>query len=535
MTDLNSFFYVDGINDVMAAYVNRLLAASLRSEYQNIETLSGTRTLSDADTPILRFNCNGADRIAKMPTADAVNNKPFLVYNATTSGNYALSLQNNGGTIVHAVLKPSEFAYLVPNGLGAYEAVGRPFSRILTPAQITANQNDYYPTGAGYADVIRLSSDAARDVTGLAFVAAGKPVLLLNVGTQNIVLKDESTSSVAANRFALSADITMLPDQGALAWYDTTSSRVRIVGGGGGGGTWGSITGTLSDQSDLDKALNMPDGTIKNGKLSVTVASNNITVAIKTLAGTNPSSTDPVYVWINGSKRTITAALSLTINAGTSTFNAGSAELATKEIDYFAYLSWKAASSAVVILASRVPYATVYSDFSGTATAWDYAAYSSAPASTDDVVIVGRYAATLSAGAGYTWTVPTFTSTKLIQRPIWHTRHLTWVPAHVAGGAGYTNAPTTNKALYMFDRVFCEIETAFTYNATSGGSSYSRLSSPATPADNAIALSCLNATSGAGGQAQTESGYIYCYKYDGTTPIVNSQKIGINGKFRIKS
>jgi hypothetical protein len=225
----------------------------------------------------------------------------------------------------------------------------------------------------------------------------------------------------------------------------------------------------------------------------------------------------------------------LTINAGANTFNSGSSELATKEIDYFPYLSWKAASSAVVLLVSRVPYACLYSDFSSTATAWDYAAYSSAPASTDDVVVIGRFAATLSASAAYNWSVPTFTSKNLIQRPIWNTRPLTWTPTHAAGGAGYTNAPTTNKAIYMLDSYFCEIETAFTYNVTSGGSSYSRLTLPATPIDNAIALSCLNATSGAGGQAQTESGYLYCYKYDGTTPIVNSQKIGINGKFRIKS
>jgi hypothetical protein len=43
--------------------------------------------------------------------------------------------------------------------------------------------------------------------------------------------------------------------------YDGTNLRViNIGGGGGGGGTWGSITGTLSSQTDLQTAL--------NGKLS---------------------------------------------------------------------------------------------------------------------------------------------------------------------------------------------------------------------------------------------------------------------------
>lgn len=36
----------------------------------------------------------------------------------------------------------------------------------------------------------------------------------------------------------------------------TISNPLTVVGGGGGGGTWGSITGTLSDQTDLQTALN---------------------------------------------------------------------------------------------------------------------------------------------------------------------------------------------------------------------------------------------------------------------------------------
>jgi hypothetical protein len=198
-------------------------------------------------------------------------------------------------------------------------------------------------------------------------------------------------------------------------------------------------SGTVATQELLLGDLNLlPDGWMINGKISVTVAANNLTVAIKTKAGANPSATDPVSVWINGSFRRITAALSVTINAGANTFNAGSAELATKEVDYFAYLGWKASTSAVVLLVSRIPFATLYSDFSATATNEKYAAVSSAPASTDDCVVVGRFAATLSAGAGYTWSVPTFTSANLIQRPIYETRWLDWTPVHT----GFSSSPT---------------------------------------------------------------------------------------------
>ena len=128
-------------------------------------------------------------------------------------------------------------------------------SGIITPTQITGDQNDYNPANLSTANTLRLSSDASRNITGLQGGAAGRLLLVHNVGAQNIVLKDESGSSSAANRFALTADMTMTPD--TLVWlqYDATSLRWRLAGGGGGGGTWGSITGTLTAQTDLQAAL----------------------------------------------------------------------------------------------------------------------------------------------------------------------------------------------------------------------------------------------------------------------------------------
>ena len=47
----------------------------------------------------------------------------------------------------------------------------------------------------------------------------------------------------------------------------------RLMGGGGGGGTWGSIVGTLSDQTDLQNALNAKANTFAptfTGSVNVT-------------------------------------------------------------------------------------------------------------------------------------------------------------------------------------------------------------------------------------------------------------------------
>lgn len=115
------------------------------------------------------------------------------------------------------------------------------FPGIISPAQITADQNDYSPAGLSAASTLRLSSDASRNITGLAGGAAGRLILIHNVGANAIVLKDESAGSTAANRFALTADLSLAADAVALLQYDSTSSRWRAISGGAGGGGGGTI------------------------------------------------------------------------------------------------------------------------------------------------------------------------------------------------------------------------------------------------------------------------------------------------------
>lgn len=190
-------------------------------------------------------------------------------------------------------------------------------------------------------------------------------------------------------------------------------------------------------------AVKLAAGGMINGKISVTVASNNITLALKTLADADPSATDPVYVNIDGTLRQVAAGLSVTVNAGASSFNSGSSELATKEIDYFALLRYNA-TDGICIGFARLPYGRIYSDFSTTATNEKYAAWSTIAnaAASDACVVIGRFAATLSAGAGYTWTVPTYTAANLVQFPIFATRLLDWAPQ--ISYSGGTTGPTSN-------------------------------------------------------------------------------------------
>lgn len=100
-----------------------------------------------------------------------------------------------------------------------------------TPAQFGANQNDYTEEGGNSAAYLRWSSDASRDVTGLSISQTdGDMHVIVNVGSNDIVLKHESASSTAANRFLCStgADITLTANQAAEIWYDGTTQRWRV-------------------------------------------------------------------------------------------------------------------------------------------------------------------------------------------------------------------------------------------------------------------------------------------------------------------
>jgi hypothetical protein len=142
--------------------------------------------------------------------------------------------------------------------------------------------------------------------------------------------------------------------------------------------------------------------------------------------------------------------------------------LATKEVDYFVYLGYNA-TDGVVIGFSRIPYVTQYDQFSATTTNEKYCAIStiSNAAAGDDYTVVGRFAATLSAGAGYTWTVPTFTTINLIQRPILQTRSLTWLPTYTGSGSMTYTSVTTYAARYRIIGYHCEVQ--HTSTGTVGG------------------------------------------------------------------
>ena len=107
---------------------------------------------------------------------------------------------------------------------------------IITPATFAIQQDNYNPAGLSGASVLRLEATAQSNVTGLAGGASGRIAVLWNVGSFQIILKKESASSTAANRFALATDVAIVPNGSIFLHYDATSSRWRVSGAAAGGG-----------------------------------------------------------------------------------------------------------------------------------------------------------------------------------------------------------------------------------------------------------------------------------------------------------
>lgn len=205
-----------------------------------------------------------------------------------------------------------------------------------------------------------------------------------------------------------------------------------------------------------------------NGKIVPSVASNNLTVAIKTLQDTDPTPTNPVFVWIGGVLRPITSALSLTRNGGTSSLNMGSAELATREVDLFPYLQWNTTTQTLNLLASRIPYARKMSGFVNSATDEKGALGIINYNSNDDVVLVDRFSATSNSSNNFTATGNVY------GEPIYETRWLTYQPTYTGSASMTWTSVTTTRAIYKIS-MHQDVKLQISALGTTGGTASTEL------------------------------------------------------------
>ncbi|KKN57385.1 hypothetical protein LCGC14_0562910, partial [marine sediment metagenome] len=125
-------------------------------------------------------------------------------------------LQRIGGSLSFAVLDT------IPEDLS--------LTGDITPASLAANTNNYTPPGAyATSSTVRQASSVNVNITGLTGGVDGRVILFHNIGSNDITLTNQDGASTAANRFALSANLTLQGDESAFLQYDSTSLRWRLA------------------------------------------------------------------------------------------------------------------------------------------------------------------------------------------------------------------------------------------------------------------------------------------------------------------
>jgi hypothetical protein len=159
------------------------------------------------------------------PALVSLKVRDFIALVGTLVAQNANAVAITGGAIDGTAIGQTTAAAI--KGLNVEVARQLLLSGFLSPAQITANQNDYNPANLANAGVLRLNTDVSRDLTGLAGGTAGRIVAItLTAGT--LVLKKENAGSAAANRLAMAADVTLSADMCAILIYDAVTSRWRV-------------------------------------------------------------------------------------------------------------------------------------------------------------------------------------------------------------------------------------------------------------------------------------------------------------------
>jgi hypothetical protein len=98
---------------------------------------------------------------------------------------------------------------------------------VVSPTNLSANQNNYNPTDLQTADTLRLNATTPVNITGIMQPTSGLPkrLSLFNVGSIIITLLNNSGSSLATNRFLFAGanDVALGENDCITLEYDSLS------------------------------------------------------------------------------------------------------------------------------------------------------------------------------------------------------------------------------------------------------------------------------------------------------------------------
>lgn len=146
-------------------------------------------------------------------------NLPAMVGDSGSGGTKGAVPAPAAGDAAAAKFLKADGTWAVPSGGGSSPSV-------ITPSQITADQDDYAPTGWNDATTVRISFDSdINAITGFSAATDGERKVLRNVGSYAGYIPCDHPDSTAANRVTGDADIVIIPGGSVEIEYDGTLSR----------------------------------------------------------------------------------------------------------------------------------------------------------------------------------------------------------------------------------------------------------------------------------------------------------------------
>jgi hypothetical protein len=220
----------------------------------------------------------------------------------------------------------------------------------------------------------------------------------------------------------------------------------------------------------LSRSAEWTPGHLVNGRLVASVSGGNLTVAVKTLSGADPSSGNPVHVIVGDTARTLSEPLFVTASSGTNWLDLGAPETAGQTTDLFAYLVYDTLSSVTRICVSRIPSGRFYVDISAGYNQRKGSINNGNPGSSDRVENIGRLTVAISAAPACVWSIPV--GATVCSSPVRETRWLGYTPIVSAPG-GMTISGVSASCRYKIagDTLFCQ----GTFSLTAGGTPSSTL------------------------------------------------------------
>lgn len=285
---------------------------------------------------------------------------------------------------------------------------------------------------------------------------------------------------------------------GATNWYQanvaaimksigTTKGDIISFTGSGvsvrhGVGTNDYVLTANSNISDGVEWMQVPMDIRTKYIITPSIATNDLTIALKYIDGNDPTTTNKLIFRVGNTEYAVTAATSFTKNDGTNWCNAGSAETAAQNIDFFLYAIGETGASAGIKFGfSRIPYAKTMSDFVNTTTSEKYIAgnWTNFNA-TDAVKNIGRFRAQLSAAAAHNWSIP---SALVVNYPIYTTEELAYSPQWTSSGVAPALGDGTLTGTYQVvnNNFLAEVQQLMGATTTFGTGNY-RWSMPFTAA-----------------------------------------------------